>query len=149
MTVKIFIALITNYDRFPIFLQPWCRLITTIYNYFVVTNFFWMFVEGCYLHTAIVMTYSTDKLKKWVFLFIGWCKCILINNVQHQQVFEYQFTMSDYDKWLASIIKLHKAELTPPKYETWNGSYYVYPLFKNHIVTSMSQCDSLVKTNCF
>lgn len=53
--------------------EPWCRLITTIYNYFVVTNFFWMFVEGCYLHTAIVMTYSTDKLKKWVFLFIGWC----------------------------------------------------------------------------
>ncbi|XP_028832563.1 corticotropin-releasing factor receptor 2 isoform X4 [Denticeps clupeoides] len=53
--------------------EPWCRLITTIYNYFVVTNFFWMFVEGCYLHTAIVMTYSTDKLRKWVFLFIGWC----------------------------------------------------------------------------
>uniref|UniRef100_H2UD75 Corticotropin releasing hormone receptor 2 n=1 Tax=Takifugu rubripes TaxID=31033 RepID=H2UD75_TAKRU len=55
--------------------EPWCRLITTIYNYFVVTNFFWMFVEGCYLHTAIVMTYSTDKLRKWVFLFIGWCEC--------------------------------------------------------------------------
>uniref|UniRef100_F6YUC9 UTP25, small subunit processor component n=1 Tax=Xenopus tropicalis TaxID=8364 RepID=F6YUC9_XENTR len=53
--------------------EVWCRCITTIYNYFVVTNFFWMFVEGCYLHTAIVMTYSTDKLRKWVFLFIGWC----------------------------------------------------------------------------
>ncbi|KAM5156848.1 corticotropin-releasing factor receptor 2 [Mantella aurantiaca] len=53
--------------------EIWCRCITTIFNYFVVTNFFWMFVEGCYLHTAIVMTYSTDKLRKWVFLFIGWC----------------------------------------------------------------------------
>ncbi|XP_055489552.1 corticotropin-releasing factor receptor 2 isoform X2 [Leucoraja erinacea] len=53
--------------------EPWCRLVTTIYNYFVVTNFFWMFVEGCYLHTAIVMTYSTDKMRKWKFLFIGWC----------------------------------------------------------------------------
>ncbi|CAH2281928.1 corticotropin-releasing factor receptor 2 [Pelobates cultripes] len=53
--------------------EIWCCCITTIYNYFVVTNFFWMFVEGCYLHTAIVMTYSTDKLRKWVFLFIGWC----------------------------------------------------------------------------
>lgn len=60
--------------------QPWCRLITTIYNYFVVTNFFWMFVEGCYLHTAIVMTYSTDKLRKWVFLFIGWCEYHHANN---------------------------------------------------------------------
>ncbi|XP_053215497.1 corticotropin-releasing factor receptor 2 isoform X4 [Podarcis raffonei] len=53
--------------------ELWCRCITAIFNYFVVTNFFWMFVEGCYLHTAIVMTYSTDKLRKWVFLFIGWC----------------------------------------------------------------------------
>lgn len=64
--------------------QPWCRLITTIYNYFVVTNFFWMFVEGCYLHTAIVMTYSTDKLRKWVFLFIGWCECaVLTGHYEH------------------------------------------------------------------
>ncbi|XP_038611566.1 corticotropin-releasing factor receptor 2 [Tachyglossus aculeatus] len=53
--------------------ELWCCCLTTVFNYFVVTNFFWMFVEGCYLHTAIVMTYSTDKLKKWIFLFIGWC----------------------------------------------------------------------------
>uniref|UniRef100_A0A8D2FQ67 Corticotropin-releasing factor receptor 2 n=1 Tax=Theropithecus gelada TaxID=9565 RepID=A0A8D2FQ67_THEGE len=53
--------------------EVWCRCITTIFNYFVVTNFFWMFVEGCYLHTAIVMTYSTERLHKWLFLFIGWC----------------------------------------------------------------------------
>nr|XP_023420043.1 corticotropin-releasing factor receptor 2 isoform X2 [Cavia porcellus] len=53
--------------------EVWCRCITTVFNYFVVTNFFWMFVEGCYLHTAIVMTYSTERLRKWIFLFIGWC----------------------------------------------------------------------------
>ena len=54
--------------------QVWCRCVTTVFNYFVVTNFFWMFVEGCYLHTAIVMTYSTERLRKWLFLFIGWCE---------------------------------------------------------------------------
>eukprot|EP00071_Canis_lupus_P010007 XP_005628744.1 corticotropin-releasing factor receptor 2 isoform X6 [Canis lupus familiaris] len=53
--------------------EVWCRCVTAIFNYFVVTNFFWMFVEGCYLHTAIVMTYSTERLRKWLFLFIGWC----------------------------------------------------------------------------
>ncbi|KAL8175999.1 UNVERIFIED_CONTAM: Corticotropin-releasing factor receptor 1 [Gekko kuhli] len=52
---------------------PWCRLVTAAYNYFHVTNFFWMFGEGCYLHTAIVLTYSTDKLRKWMFICIGWC----------------------------------------------------------------------------
>ncbi|XP_045144893.1 corticotropin-releasing factor receptor 2 isoform X2 [Echinops telfairi] len=53
--------------------EVWCRCITTIFNYFVTTNFFWMFVEGCYLHTAIVLTYSTEHLRKWLFLFVGWC----------------------------------------------------------------------------
>uniref|UniRef100_UPI0035900B5B corticotropin-releasing factor receptor 2-like isoform X2 n=1 Tax=Myxine glutinosa TaxID=7769 RepID=UPI0035900B5B len=52
--------------------KPWCRLVITLFNYFQVTNFFWMFVEGCYLHTAIVMTYSTNKLHKWLFICIGW-----------------------------------------------------------------------------
>ncbi|XP_062388569.1 corticotropin-releasing factor receptor 1-like [Sardina pilchardus] len=50
----------------------WCRVVTAVYNYFHVTNFFWMFGEGCYLHTAIVLTYSTDKLRKWMFICIGW-----------------------------------------------------------------------------
>ncbi|XP_032934708.1 corticotropin-releasing factor receptor 1 isoform X3 [Catharus ustulatus] len=53
--------------------EVWCRLVTAAYNYFHVTNFFWMFGEGCYLHTAIVLTYSTDKLRKWMFICIGWC----------------------------------------------------------------------------
>lgn len=55
-------------------MQVWCRCITTVFIYFMVTSFFWMFVEGCYLHTAIVMTYSTERLRKWLFLFIGWCE---------------------------------------------------------------------------
>jgi hypothetical protein len=46
--------------------------VTAAYNYFHVTNFFWMFGEGCYLHTAIVLTYSTDRLRKWMFICIGW-----------------------------------------------------------------------------
>lgn len=45
---------------------------TAAYNYFHVTNFFWMFGEGCYLHTAVVLTYSTDRLRKWMFICIGW-----------------------------------------------------------------------------
>lgn len=47
---------------------------TASFNYFHSTNFFWMFGEGCYLHTAIVLTYSTDKLRKWMFICIGWCE---------------------------------------------------------------------------
>nr|4K5Y_A Chain A, Corticotropin-releasing factor receptor 1, T4-Lysozyme chimeric construct [synthetic construct]4K5Y_B Chain B, Corticotropin-releasing factor receptor 1, T4-Lysozyme chimeric construct [synthetic construct]4K5Y_C Chain C, Corticotropin-releasing factor receptor 1, T4-Lysozyme chimeric construct [synthetic construct] len=41
----------------------WCRLVTAAYNYFHVTNFFWMFGEGCYLHTAIVLTNIFEMLR--------------------------------------------------------------------------------------
>ncbi|MEQ2198459.1 Corticotropin-releasing factor receptor 1 [Xenoophorus captivus] len=64
--------------------QVWCRLVTAAYNYFHVTNFFWMFGEGCYLHTAVVLTYSTDKLRKWMFICIGWgrftCLCLHLSD---------------------------------------------------------------------
>uniref|UniRef100_A0A8C4QX69 Corticotropin releasing hormone receptor 2 n=2 Tax=Eptatretus burgeri TaxID=7764 RepID=A0A8C4QX69_EPTBU len=52
--------------------KPWCRMIVTFYNYFLLTNFFWMFAEGCYLHTVVVMTYSSNKLRKWLFFCLGW-----------------------------------------------------------------------------
>lgn len=65
--------------------KPWCCLVTTAYNYFHMANFFWMFGEGCYLHTAIVLTYSTDKLKKWMFICIGWCKCPEIPSAKYKQ----------------------------------------------------------------
>ncbi|XP_010115476.1 PREDICTED: corticotropin-releasing factor receptor 2-like, partial [Chlamydotis macqueenii] len=75
--------------------EPWCRCITTVYNYFVVTNFFWMFVEGCYLHTAIVMTYSTDKLRKWVFLFIGWCSENGLKDIYKDDGAEFLLVVAD------------------------------------------------------
>ncbi|KAL2295127.1 hypothetical protein Nmel_018280 [Mimus melanotis] len=65
--------IVAQFDKLHISWQVWCRLVTAAYNYFHVTNFFWMFGEGCYLHTAIVLTYSTDKLRKWMFICIGWC----------------------------------------------------------------------------
>ncbi|XP_042338820.1 corticotropin-releasing factor receptor 1-like, partial [Plectropomus leopardus] len=50
----------------------WCRCVTAAYNYLHVSTFFWMFSEGCYLHTAVVLTYSTDSLRSWMFTCIGW-----------------------------------------------------------------------------
>ncbi|XP_064614444.1 corticotropin-releasing factor receptor 1-like [Liolophura sinensis] len=49
-----------------------CKLIVAIYNYLQETNFFWMFVEGLYLHTIIVWTYSAEKIRLWFYIVIGW-----------------------------------------------------------------------------
>lgn len=49
-----------------------CKTLTSIFNFAQATNFFWMFVEGLYLHIIIVWTYSADKIKLRYLLFIGW-----------------------------------------------------------------------------
>ncbi|KAL4222189.1 Corticotropin-releasing factor receptor 1 [Mactra antiquata] len=49
-----------------------CKALTTIFNFAHATNFFWMFVEGLYLHIIIVWTYSADKIKLKYLLLIGW-----------------------------------------------------------------------------
>lgn len=53
--------------------QIWvCEALVISYHYLQSTNFFWMFVEGLYLHVILVWTYSADKLRLWHFLLIGW-----------------------------------------------------------------------------
>lgn len=49
-----------------------CKTIVTLFNYVQVTNFFWMFIEGLYLHIMIVWAYQADKLKVWTYILIGW-----------------------------------------------------------------------------
>ncbi|KAL5007775.1 hypothetical protein ScPMuIL_016581 [Solemya velum] len=59
--------------------EKWaCKLEVTLYNYLTCTNFFWMFVEGLYLHIIIVWTYSADKIRLWYLAFIGWGLPVLI-----------------------------------------------------------------------
>ncbi|XP_013387776.1 corticotropin-releasing factor receptor 2 [Lingula anatina] len=49
-----------------------CKLATAFLNYSVGANFFWTFIEGLYLHVIIVWAYSSEKIKFYLYLFIGW-----------------------------------------------------------------------------
>lgn len=49
-----------------------CKALVTAFNYFQSTNFFWMFVEGLHLHMIVVWTYSSERLRLWHFILIGW-----------------------------------------------------------------------------
>ncbi|XP_052251420.1 corticotropin-releasing factor receptor 1-like isoform X2 [Dreissena polymorpha] len=49
-----------------------CKLMTSLFNFLHATNFFWMFVEGMYLHVIIVWTFSADKIRLSYLLCIGW-----------------------------------------------------------------------------
>jgi len=47
-------------------------MLVLLFNYLQVTNFFWMLVEGLYLHTLIVWAYTTERIKFWFYALIGW-----------------------------------------------------------------------------
>lgn len=50
----------------------WCQFLHIIVHYFMVSNYFWMFCEGLYLHTILVVAFvSESRLMKW-FYFSGW-----------------------------------------------------------------------------
>ena len=52
--------------------QIGCRFWHILLHYFLVSNYFWMFCEGLYLHTILVMAFvSEDKILKW-FYMLGW-----------------------------------------------------------------------------
>ena len=55
-------------------LQWLMKVEVVLYNFSQGTNFFWMFVEGLYLHIIIVWTYSADKIKLRYLFVIGWSK---------------------------------------------------------------------------
>lgn len=52
--------------------QYGCQALHVLVQYFLVCNYFWMFCEGLYLHTLLVVAFvSEEKILKW-FYAMGW-----------------------------------------------------------------------------
>uniref|UniRef100_A0A8C8LY05 Parathyroid hormone/parathyroid hormone-related peptide receptor n=1 Tax=Oncorhynchus tshawytscha TaxID=74940 RepID=A0A8C8LY05_ONCTS len=49
-----------------------CKLAVTLFLYFLATNYYWILVEGLYLHSLIFMTFFSDRKYLWGFTLIGW-----------------------------------------------------------------------------
>ncbi|XP_074659137.1 calcitonin gene-related peptide type 1 receptor-like [Tubulanus polymorphus] len=56
----------------------WCKVMHVITSYFTVCNFFWMFNEGFYLHTIIVLAFTSGKRLLIACYIIGWVIPLLI-----------------------------------------------------------------------
>ena len=49
-------------------------MLVILLTYLMGTNFFWMFVEGLYLYILVVKTFSIERVKVHIYVFIGWGK---------------------------------------------------------------------------
>ncbi|XP_061432384.1 parathyroid hormone/parathyroid hormone-related peptide receptor-like isoform X3 [Lethenteron reissneri] len=49
-----------------------CKVVVTLFLYFLATNYYWILVEGLYLHSLIFMAFFSDKKYLGGFTLIGW-----------------------------------------------------------------------------
>ncbi|XP_071433574.1 parathyroid hormone/parathyroid hormone-related peptide receptor-like [Pithys albifrons albifrons] len=49
-----------------------CKVVVTLFLYFLATNHYWILVEGLYLHSLIFMAFLSNKSYLWVLIIIGW-----------------------------------------------------------------------------
>ncbi|TRY89670.1 hypothetical protein DNTS_022037 [Danionella cerebrum] len=48
-----------------------CKVSLIIFNYFIMANFYWLLVEGLYLHTLLMVIFSENR-HFIIYLLIGW-----------------------------------------------------------------------------
>uniref|UniRef100_A0A8C3SUQ5 Parathyroid hormone 2 receptor n=1 Tax=Chelydra serpentina TaxID=8475 RepID=A0A8C3SUQ5_CHESE len=49
-----------------------CKIAVVMFIYFLATNYYWILVEGLYLHSLIFVAFFSDTKYLWVFTLIGW-----------------------------------------------------------------------------
>ncbi|XP_058478464.1 parathyroid hormone 2 receptor a [Solea solea] len=49
-----------------------CKVTVLLFIYFLATNYYWILVEGLYLHSLIFMAFRSDSIYLWGFTLIGW-----------------------------------------------------------------------------
>ncbi|KAM9804969.1 parathyroid hormone 2 receptor [Neosynchiropus ocellatus] len=49
-----------------------CKVTVLLFIYFLATNYYWILVEGLYLHSLIFMAFRSDSKYLWGFILVGW-----------------------------------------------------------------------------
>ncbi|XP_058156244.1 parathyroid hormone 2 receptor isoform X2 [Dasypus novemcinctus] len=49
-----------------------CKIAMVMFIYFLATNYYWILVEGLYLHSLIFVAFFSDTKYLWGFTLIGW-----------------------------------------------------------------------------
>ena len=72
-----------------------CKVILVLFNYCVMANFFWLLVEGLYLHTLLLIIHNAS-VRLSFYMLIGWGRLQTeeIRSFLHE-MFSYIFIRAD------------------------------------------------------
>jgi hypothetical protein len=59
-----------------------CKASLVFFQYFIMANFYWLLVEGLYLHTLLVVMFSENR-PFVVYLLVGWGRTLGSDRRRH------------------------------------------------------------------
>ena len=49
-----------------------CKAVMVLFHYCVMSNYFWLFIEGLYLFTLLVQTFFPERRYFYWYTVVGW-----------------------------------------------------------------------------
>lgn len=77
--------------------QVLCKAVVTFFQYCVLSNFYWLLVEGLYLQTLLVFTFARKRTFFWWYTLIGWGKntFYITGSIFYTKTADYSRTYSE------------------------------------------------------
>ncbi|XP_032899131.1 vasoactive intestinal polypeptide receptor-like [Amblyraja radiata] len=71
--IAVFVKDLVLFQLDPCYKAPaGCKAAVVFFQYCIMANFFWLLVEGLYLHTLLVISFFSEKRYFWWYIPIGW-----------------------------------------------------------------------------